>query len=277
MGCPTEAVSMPDDQHVLDSFRLDGDVALITGAAGGIGGAVAEAVAEAGADVALVDVDSDGLAAVADEIDTSTDATTLAIEADVSDERENERMVAETLEELGGLDIAFANAGVASLAGTPSSYDMDEWDRIMNVNLRGLFLTNQVAAGAMIDGDGGRIINTASILGFQGTRVPGLAAYTAAKGGVVQVTRQLAAQLGRHDIRVNAMAPGWIRTAMTAQAIPDGPGGDAIVDQLTDGMALDRLGEPEDLKGTALYLASDASRYTTGEVVLVDGGMYAME
>lgn len=265
------------DEHVLDSFRLDGEVALVTGGAGGIGSALAAAMAEAGADVALADVDEEGLAATASAIQETTDATVHQIAADVSDEAAVEAMVEETLETLGGLDVAFANAGIARLSGTPQRHDMNDWDDIMSVNLRGLFLTNRAVAGVMVEQGGGRIVNTASILGFKGTRVPGIVAYSAAKGGVVQVTRQLAAQLGRHGVRVNAIAPGWIETAMTARAIPDGAGGDAMRAQLTEGMALDRLGQPADLKGIALYLGSEASRYTTGEVVLVDGGMYAME
>lgn len=263
---------------VLDRFRLDDEVALVTGAAGGIGGAVATAMAEAGAAVALVDVDEEGVSARADAIRDDTGADAIPITADVTEESETERMVAETVETLGGLDVVFANAGIATSGGSAPNFAMAEWDRLMRVNLRGVFLTDKAASAAMQRRGGGRIVNTASVLGIQGTAVPGLTAYAASKGGVVQITRQLAAELGRHDIRVNAMAPGWIQTDMTGGIIPeDDAAGGAIRDRLTEQMAVDRLGQPADLKGTALYLASDASPYTTGEVVVVDGGMTAFQ
>lgn len=262
---------------VLDSFRLGSDVALVTGAAGGIGGALAEAMAEAGADVAVVDIDDAGLETVASDLRRGTDATVKPIVADVTEQAETERMVEETVDTFGGLDVAFANAGIATFGGTPTNYDMDAWDEVIDVNLRGAFMTDRAVADAMRVDGGGSIINTASILGFKGTRIPGLAAYTASKGAIVQVTRQLAAQLGPHDIRVNAIAPGWIETAMTADALPSGETGDAIEEQLTDGLPINRLGQPADLKGAAVYLASEASAYTTGEILHVDGGMYAVE
>jgi NAD(P)-dependent dehydrogenase (short-subunit alcohol dehydrogenase family) len=262
---------------VLDRFRLDGEVALITGAAGGIGGAFAEAMVEAGADVALVDIDEDELEDVAGRLRSDTEADVYTITADVSEIEDTEQMVEETVEELGGLDITFANAGISNFGGNPGQYDVDKWDQLMEVNLRGAFLTDRAAIGAMREDGGGRIVNTASILGMNGTKVPGLAAYTAAKGGVIQVTRQFATEVGRHDIRVNAIAPGWIETAMTTDVVPKGEAGEAIRDELTDRMAISRLGQPDDLKGTAVYLASSASAYTTGEIILVDGGMNAFQ
>ncbi len=257
---------------VLESFRLDGQVALVTGAAGGIGGALAEAVAEAGADVALVDVDESGLAATADQLEDTTDARTLDIVADVGDPAATERMAAETRETLGGLDVAFANAGIAERGGEDvAAYDVDAWDRVMRVNLRGVFLTNRAVAGHMRDTGGGSIVNTASILGLNGTQIPGLAAYTASKGGVVQLTRQFAGELAP-DIRVNAIAPGWIETPLLS-----GPDSDRelTADDFDLGVPLGRMGQPADLKGIAVFLASDAAAYTTGEIVLVDGGLNA--
>jgi NAD(P)-dependent dehydrogenase (short-subunit alcohol dehydrogenase family) len=262
---------------VLEEFRLDGEAALVTGAAGGIGGGFAEAMAEAGADVALADIDENGLETTADRLRSDTDAAVLTITADVSEQDETERMVEDTVETFGGLDIAFANAGIARLGGSPENYDMEAWDELVRVSLRGAFMTDRAAIGAMKGDGGGRIINTASILGLNGTDVPGLSAYTAAKGGVVQITRQLATEVGRHGVRVNAIAPGWIGTAMTEGMIPAGEAGEPIRDELRGRMALSRLGDPADLKGTAVYLASEASGYTTGEIVLVDGGMNAFQ
>jgi NAD(P)-dependent dehydrogenase (short-subunit alcohol dehydrogenase family) len=255
---------------VLDQFRLDGDVALVTGAAGGIGGALAEAMAEAGADVAVADIDED-VHAVADRLATETDAAIEPVVADVSEESEVEGMVDRTVGALGGLDVAFANAGVATRGGPAPEYDMDAWDELMDVNLRGVFLTARAAAAHMRDHGGGRIVTTASILGFNGTRMEGLAGYTAAKGGVVNLTRQLAGELAGDDIRVNAIAPGFIETAMTKEGLGE-VDREALVSQIPAG----RIGQPADLKGLAVYLASEASPYTTGETVLVDGGMDAV-
>ncbi len=255
---------------MLDQFRLDDDVALVTGAAGGIGGALAEAMAEAGADVAVADID-EGVHAVADQLAAETDAAVEPVVADVGEGREVEAMVDRTVEALDGLDIAVANAGVALQGGPAPEYDMDAWDDLMAVNLRGVFLTARAAAAHMRDHGGGRIVNTASILGFNGTRMEGLAAYTAAKGGVVNLTRQLAGELAGHGIRVNAIAPGFIETAMTEEGLGE-VDREALVGQIPAG----RIGQPADLKGLALYLASEASPYTTGETVLVDGGMDAV-
>jgi len=255
---------------VLDQFRLDGDVALVTGAAGGIGAALAEAMAEAGADVAVADIDEE-VHAVADRLAAETGAAVEPVVADVSEEREVEAMVDQTVGALGGLDVAFANAGVATRGGPAPEYDMDAWDDLMDVNLRGVFLTARAAAAHMRDHGGGRIVTTASILGFNGTGMEGLAGYTAAKGGVVNLTRQLAAELAGHDIRVNAIAPGFIETAMTEEWL-----GEVDTDVLAGQIPAGRVGHPDDLKGLALYLASEASPYTTGETVLVDGGMDAV-
>lgn len=255
---------------VMDRFRLDDDVALVTGAAGGIGGALSEAVAEAGGDVAIVDVNEEELEKHANHLESETDATIESIVADVSDEEANERMVEQTVDALGGLDVAFANAGIGLRGGGAADYDMDDWDELMSINLRGAFLTNRAAATHMVEHGGGRIVNTASILGVNGTRIEGLSAYTAAKGGVVQITRQLAGEFGREGVRVNAIAPGFIETAMTEEGLADNA--DAFAQQIP----LGRIGQPEDLKGIAVYLASEASPYTTGEIVLVDGGLNAV-
>lgn len=254
---------------VIDEFRLDDRVALVTGAAGGIGGALAEAMAEAGADVAMVDVDEKELLATEDRLESETDATVESIVADVSDEAAVDAMVEETVETLGGLDAVFANAGISERGGPVAEYDIDSWDRLMSVNFRGVFLTDRAAAAHMREHGGGAIVNTASILGVQGTMFPGLAAYTAAKGGVVQLTRQLAGELARENIRINAIAPGFIETSMTESMIAEA--GDALTAQIP----LRRMGEPADLKGIAVYLASDASGYATGEIHLVDGGLNA--
>lgn len=251
---------------VLEKFRLDGDVVLVTGAASGIGKGYAEACADAGATLALADIDGDGVDAVADDLD----AETLALHVDVSDHEQVAAMVAETVDTFGGLDVAFANAGIGRLSSRVDSYSVEEWDEVMDVNLDGVFYTVREAAAAM--DDGGSIVTTASVLSDIASDFPGVAAYTASKGGVKQLTKQAAADLGQQGIRVNAIAPGWTHTGIGGGAFRKDSGMDAMHEQMAETTVLDRLGEPEDLKGIAVFLASDASAYCTGSVFTVDGG-----
>lgn len=185
---------------VLDCFRLDGDVVLITGAASGIGRGYAGACADVGADLALADIDAGGLAEVAEELDVET----LELEVDVSDPEQVAARVQETKAEFGGLDVVFANAGIGRLSLPVDRYPLEEWDEVMDVNLDGVFYTVREAAASM---DEGSIVATASVLGDVASEWPGVAAYVASKGGVVQLTKQAAVELAP-DIRVNAIAPG---------------------------------------------------------------------
>jgi NAD(P)-dependent dehydrogenase (short-subunit alcohol dehydrogenase family) len=260
------------ERNVLDLFSLDGDVALVTGAASGIGRAFAEAMAEAGADVTLADVDREGMEAVAADLRDRTDATVLTAETDVRDPDSVAATVAATVEELGGLDVTFANAGIGDMHGTVEDTSLDAWERVLDVNLRGVFLTNRAAARAM---DDGVIVNTASVLGLVASEFPGLGAYVASKGAVVQLTKQFAAELGP-DVRVNAVAPGWVHTDIGGGMLrEDAPGMEAFHERMRGETLLDRLGTPSDLKGIAVFLASDAAAYCTGSVYLVDGGWTA--
>ncbi|QLD88032.1 SDR family oxidoreductase [Natronomonas salina] len=254
---------------VLDRFRLDDDVVLITGAASGIGKAYAEACADAGADLALADVDHEGVREVADELD----AETLPLEVDVSEHEQVQEMVETATDELGGLDVVFANAGIGRLSLPIDRYPVEEWDDVMDVNLDGVFYTIREAAAAM--DDGGSIVATASVLSEVASDWPGVAAYVASKGGVRQLVKQAAADLGDDDIRVNAIAPGWTHTGIGGGAFRKDSGLDEMHDQMADETILGRLGDPDDLKGIAVFLASDASAYCTGSVFTVDGGWTA--
>ena len=249
---------------VLDCFRLDGDVVLITGAASGIGRGYAGACGDVGADLALADIDAEGLAATAEELD----AETLELEVDVSDPEAVAAMVQETKAELGGLDVVFANAGIGRLSLPVDRYPLEEWEDVMDVNLDGVFYTVREAAASM---DEGSIVTTASILGDVASEWPGVAAYVASKGGVVQLTKQAAAELAP-DIRVNTIAPGWTHTNIGGGAFRKDAGLDEMHEQMADETLLGRLGDPDDLKGIAVFLASDASAYCTGSVFTVDGG-----
>jgi len=251
---------------VLEQFRLDDDVVLITGAASGIGTAFAEACADAGATLALVDKDSDGL----DEVAETLDAETLAVETDVSDHEQVAAAVEQTVAECGGLDVAFANAGIGRLGATVDNYDPEEWDAVMAVNLDGTFYTIREAAAAM--DDGGRIVTTASVLGDVASEFPGVSAYVASKGGVRQLTKQAAADLADEGIRVNAIAPGWTHTDIGGGVFREDSPMSHLHEEFEEETLLGRMGDPEDLQGIALFLASDASAYCTGGVFTVDGG-----
>lgn len=254
---------------VLDRFRLDGDVVLITGAASGIGKGYAEACADVGADLALADVDAEGLEAVAADLEADTET----MDVDVSDPEQVAATVQETKAAFGGLDVVFANAGIGRLSLPLDRYPLEEWDDVMDVNLDGVFYTVREAAAAMEEG--GSIVTTASILGSVASDWPGVAAYVASKGGVVQLTKQAAADLGDQGIRVNAIAPGWTHTDIGGGAFRKDSGLEDMHEAMAEETLLGRLGEPEDLQGIAVFLASDASAYCTGSVFTVDGGWTA--
>lgn len=262
---------------VLDEFRLDGSVALVTGAAGGLGGAFATAMAEAGADVVVADLDEDGAQAVADDLEDTTDAETLAIEVDVADEAAVEGMVEATLDRFGRLDAAFANAGIGELERPAEHYQMAQWDRIVDVNLRGVWLTDLYAARAMAEQEsGGSIVNTASVYGLVGSDAMGYnPAYAASKGGVVNLTRTLGAEWAP-EIRVNAIAPSHARTNIGGGYLDeDSRVGQDIADEIEARTPAERIAEPAEHKGLALFLASEAARYCTGYTYAVDGGWLA--
>jgi len=264
---------------VLDQFRLDGRVVIVTGGASGIGLAFASAVAEAGADVAIVDINLEGAEVAADKLSKETGRRVIALKADVSKEEDNGRMVSETLKMLGGLDICFANAGIGELGAPILDYDTPKWKRTITVNLTGTFLTNRAVAKVMIEQKSGVIINTASAYGLIGDGCLGVIGYTASKGGVVQLTRTMAAQLAPYGIRVNAVAPGFTRTNLGDGILHEDVEDPAILavhEQIAGRTLLKRFAQPEELKGIALFLASDASSYCTGYTYAVDGGWLAV-
>lgn len=251
---------------ILDQFKLNGKIALVTGASRGLGRAMAVGLAEAGADVALV--------ASSSTEDTAKAIRALGreaccIQADLLDPTAISRIVEKTVEELGGVDILVNNAGIIRRAPLLDFSEKD-WDDVIQVNQKSLFFLSQAVARQMVkQGRGGKIINIASMLSFQGgIRV---ASYTASKSAVMGLTRLFANELAPHRINVNAIAPGYMATDNTAPLRADAQRSAEILGRIPAG----RWGEPGDLAGPLVFLASPASDYLTGYTIAVDGGWLA--
>lgn len=250
-----------------DLFDLSTDVALVTGASSGIGRHAALTLARAGAKVALAARRCDRLTALAEEIE-AFDGRALAVELDVTDPESVERCVASAATELGPVTVLVNNAGIARGGDALEQREAD-WDAVVDTNLKGAWLMAQATARQMIAAErAGAIVNTASVLGLTATGQ--VAAYCASKAGLVNLTRALAVEWARHGIRVNAIAPGYIETDINRDFL-NSEAGAAIRKRIPER----RFGEPADLDGALLLLASRAGRYMTGSVVVVDGGLTA--
>lgn len=252
------------------SGQTPGQVVLITGAAGGIGRAAVRAFARAGARVVAVDLDEAG-AQQAAELARAEGAESLAVQADVASSASVQAMVAAAVARFGRLDAAFNNAGV-ELEGVPT-HEADEalFDRTIGINLKGVFLCMKYQLRQMLaQGGGGVIVNTASVAGLVGAAT--MPAYAASKHGVVGLTKSAALEYAKKGIRVNAVCPGVIRTAMTERAVAQRPEREAFINNLHP---MGRIGEPEEIAATALWLCSPAASFITGQALAVDGGMLA--
>jgi len=248
-------------------LRLDGEVALVTGGSRGLGLQLAEALGEAGARVFLTSRKASDLE------DAATHLRKLGVEtgfaaADAADTRAANTIVAAACEAFGRVDILVNNAG-ATWGAPAETYPLAAWDKVMNLNIRGVFLMCQAAANAgMIERRRGRIINIASVAGLGGNpREMATIAYNTSKGALVNFTRALAAEWGRHGITVNALAPGFFPTKMSSGLL-DAWGADKVAAMAP----LNRLGDDDDLKGAAVLFASAAGKHITGQILAVDGG-----
>lgn len=254
---------------------LKGRVAVVTGAAWGLGKATARRLAEAGASVVIGDIDAEKAAATAQELSEQYSARIIHTRMDVTDSAAIKATADQAVKELGGIDIWINNAG------TPSHVPLldmseEEWDRVMSVNLRGLFVGSREAARRMIAaGRGGVIVNLASLAGFRGI-APGQAAYVTSKHGVRGATRQMALELAPHGIRVLGVAPGYCQTEHTAHLANMDP---EILKKIPipgiAGSALGRVGVADDIARVVLFCASDMSLFMSGTTLLVDGGVDA--
>ncbi len=249
---------------ILDRFKLDGKVALVTGASAGLGAAIAVALAQAGANVV-----AHGNSREPDptcELIKRAGRRTLALRGDLVDKTVPQQLIGQTLEEFGRLDILINNAGIIRRAPA-TDYTEEDWATVIEVNLSSVFRLSQLAGREMItQGKGGKVVSIASLLSFQGgITVP---AYAASKGGVAQLTKALANEWAKYRINVNAIAPGYMRTANTAALQADETRNRQILERTPAG----RWGEPEDVAGAAVFLSSPASDYVNGHVLVVDGG-----
>ena len=248
----------------LNLFNLEGKVAVVTGASYGIGKGIAEGLAEAGADVVPASRSLDNLKEVAENIE-KIGRKSLPIACDVADTAQIKDMFARVHSEFGRVDISVNAAGITRRSPA-IEFPEEDWDDVISVNLKGLFICCQEAGKIMIEQGGGKIINIASMMTFfGGILVP---AYSASKGGVGQLTKALSNEWAKHNVNVNAIAPGYILTPMTAAIQKDPVRFPAITARIPSG----RWGEPEDMKGAAIFLASPASDYIHGHILAVDGG-----
>ena len=255
--------------RVQELFDLSGKVAIVTGGGSGIGRQMAGALAELGANLVLCARKVERCEGAAAEL-AKLGVRALALQCDVRMPDDVRSVVERTVEELGGVDVLVNNAGAAW--GSPAAdTPLEGWQKVVDVNLTGVFLFSQAAGRVMIERDGGSIVNIASVAGLRGSP-PGAMdaiAYTASKGGVISLTRDLAHKWARHGIRVNSIAPGWFPSDMTKVLL------DRHGDEFLQSIPLRRFGGPDDLKGAIAFLASPASAFVTGQTLVVDGGQSA--
>jgi NAD(P)-dependent dehydrogenase (short-subunit alcohol dehydrogenase family) len=257
---------------ILERFRLNGKVALVTGAGQGIGRAFAHALGEAGAAVAVVDISPDTIQAVVEEL-KKKGVDAIGIRADVTDRAEIGRMIDTILKKWGKLTIGFNNAGIGQWVDAEDITDQI-WRKIMALNLDSVLSCSQAEAQAMRKGSYGKIINTASMSGHIVNYPQNQAPYNVSKAGVLHLTRSLATEWAQYGIRVNSISPGYTKTALVDNLIAT-PEGKKMADAWIPLIPMRRMAEVTDLQGAAVYLACEASDYMTGSDLIIDGGYCA--
>lgn len=254
---------------VLEKFSLKGKSGIVTGGGSGIGKGIAKGLVQAGAEIVIVGRNKKKLEEAADEI-RQLGGPVIPVQADISRMEDIRRLVDQTIKEFGKIDFLFNNAGI--IRRTPAE-DLTEqdWDEVINNNLKGPFFLAQTVAKVMIaQKRKGKIINTSSLIAIQGgKRIP---AYAASKGGLAQVTKSMANDWAKYNILVNAIGPGYVKTELTEPLRKD----NERYAEITGRIPLGRWADPEDLVGAAIFLASDASDYITGQTIFVDGGWLSL-
>ncbi|HSJ37766.1 MAG TPA: SDR family oxidoreductase, partial [Planococcus sp. (in: firmicutes)] len=253
-----------------DLFKLEGKTAIVTGGGRGLGAQIAQGFAEAGANVVVCSRKLEACEETAEQL-KGLGVKALALKCDVTNEQDVENVVLKTVEEFGTVDILVNNSG-ATWGAPAEQMPLEAWQKVMNVNVTGTFLMSRAVGQVMIKQKSGKIINISSVAGLGGIDpdLMNTIGYNTSKGAVITFTKDLAAKWGQHNINVNAIAPGFFPTKMSEALIERGR------EQFLKQTPLNRFGTDEDLKGAALFLASKASDYITGDVVVVDGGMHAL-
>ena len=246
-------------------FDLSGSVAIVTGGARGLGKIIALALADAGADVVIADV----LTSLSEEVVKEIEAggsRALGVKLDVTNANDVQEMAGKVTDHFGRIDILINNAGIQCISAA-EDFPLEDWNRVVNINLTGVFLCSQAVGKIMINQKKGKIINISSLFGTIGSP-HGAAAYNSSKGGVINLTKSLAVEWGKHNINVNAIAPGIIETELTRKRLEDKEYFDLWINRTP----LERIGKPEDLSGAIIYLSSGASDFVTGNTIMIDGG-----
>lgn len=251
---------------IIEKMRLDGKKGFVTGAARGIGKSTAKAFAEAGADVAIVDLDYEEARKTAEELIELTGRKVIAIRTDCTDKAQVDEMVEQVVKELGGLNFCHNNAGIC-INAPAEEMTWEQWNRVINVNLNGIFLTDVAAGKYMLGHGGGSIINTASMSAHIVNVPQPQCAYNASKAGVIQLTKSLAIEWAKRGVRVNSISPGYIGTELTLNSPTLVP----LINQWNELAPMGRMGTPQELEAICVYLAGDTSSFTTGADFIIDG------
>ncbi len=251
---------------ILEKMRLDGKAAFVTGGARGIGRMISYALAEAGSDLAIVDIDIEEAEKTAKEIAAAVGVKVIALKTDVTDQDEVNSMLKTIVDTFGKLDAAFCNAGIC-LNVPCEEMTLEEWKKVIDINLTGVFLTAQAAAKQMLKQGYGSIINTASMSGSIVNVPQPQCSYNASKAGVMQLTKSMAVELAKRGVRVNSISPGYIGTELIMNSEKLKP----LIAKWEELSPLGRLGKPEELQSLAVYLAGDTSSFATGSDFIIDG------
>ncbi len=261
---------MVEESKLASLFDLSGKSAIVTGASSGLGIIFTEALAEAGADVVICARRGDKLIENAKRIEDYTHRKIIPVKADLTKEEDILNVVKVAEEELHKIDILVNNAG-AAVAGPSLNLKKEDWQKVLDIDISAVFILSQKVISSMLNHNvKGSIINIASIYGLFGDIIPA-APYYASKGAVVNLTRSMAVEFAGHNIRINAIAPGFFPSEMTSDLLKD----KAILEHITERTPMGGIGNPDELKGATVFLASEASSYVTGHILTVDGGWSA--